>query len=292
MSVYLGTGGEVELLREFQGNVGFNGQIRPSDVNVNRKRLSFDFTPGTLLTGDQLELKTTDGLALSCFDNYFKPGRKTFIHVDELGGLRFYNTFAGAINGSFSDAISLAVPGGTLSVVARVRNDNYRVLAQVRGFELNTQRETVDTTALSEEFRSRLSTLMSGSGSMTCLWEYTGSASKELPQYLLNLVLRTEVGSAFQAKFYLKDAEGTTGKANDRIWYQVEAVITACAVQFLPSDAVEFTADFVTTGKISLKTAILQSSYVLQEDSDKLILDQALGQDPDAAKLLLESSET
>ena len=101
----------------------------------------------------------------------------------------------------------------------------HRVLAQVNGFELNTERETVDTTALSEEFRSRANTLISGSGRMNAFWEYTGDTAKELPHYLLELALRTKVGSQFQRQV-LHKASGLQPKPaaranDDEIWYEV-----------------------------------------------------------------------
>ena len=47
MSVYLGTHGEVELQREFNGGSLFS-TINTGDVNVTKKRFSFDFDHGQL----------------------------------------------------------------------------------------------------------------------------------------------------------------------------------------------------------------------------------------------------
>jgi len=100
-----------------------------------------------------------------------------------------------------------------------IENIDFKLLAQVNSYELNTERETVDTTTLSDEFRSRISTLMSGSGRMSCFWEYRGDTVNELPQYLVQLALRTKVGSQFKARFYLKtigyNPSGEAAAAND-----------------------------------------------------------------------------
>lgn len=286
MSIYLGTSGKIELLRQFDGTE-LTSVVNTSDVNVTRKRLSFDFQRGQLITGDQIEITSTNNAALSFIGSYTKTSVKKYINVDGIGGIRLYDSFADAINGLITNATTLATPASNIPIRVAVENSDFRLLAQVKGFELNTERETVDTTALSEEFRSQLSTLMSGSGSMTCFWEYTGERTNDLPQYLLQLILRTKVGSSFRGKFYLKAATGSTGDLNDEIWYEFQGVLTACALQFVPDEAVEITADFITTGAIDLRAVLTPTAALLQEDGDDIRLDQ-----DGAAKLLLESTET
>ena len=290
MSIYLGTHGKVELRREF-GEADLRSVINPSDVNPIRKRLSFDFKRGQLITGDQVEITSTNGAALSFINSYSKTSIKRFINVDALGGIRFYTTFANAVNGGIANAETLATPGANVPIKVVVQNADFRVLAQVNGFELNTQKEVIDTTVLSDEFRSQVSSVMSGSGNMSCFWEYTGETVQDTPQYLLQLILRTKVGSQFSARFYLKSSNynpsGIAANANDEIWYEFEGVLTSCALQFNPSSTVQFTADFVTTGEIRLNVQLERSNKVLQEDSDDILLDQ-----DSTAKLLLESSDT
>jgi len=286
MSIYLGTSGKIELLRKFDGTE-LTSVVNTSDVNAARKRLSFDFQRGQLITGDQIEITSTNEAALSFIDSYAKTSVKKYINVDGIGGIRLYDNFADAINGLITNATTLATPASNIPIRVAVENSDFRLLAQVKGFELNTERETVDTTTLSEDFRSQLSTLMSGSGSMTCFWEYTGERTNDLPQYLLNLILRTKVGSHFRGKFYLKAATGNAADLNDEIWYEFEGVLTACALQFTPDEAVEITADFITTGAIDLRAVLTPTAALLQEDGDDIRLDQ-----DGAAKLLLESTET
>ena len=163
-------------------------------------------------------------------------------------------------------------------------------LGRVQSYELNTQRETVDTTTLSDEFRTRIGTMMSGSGRMACEWEYTGDTAKELPHYLLELALRTRVGSSFEGRFYLKtngyNPGGHTNASDDQIWYEVNGVITACAVQFTPNQMVQITADFITTGSIQIRMKLVTPDDIVQEDGSELRLDQ-----DSTAKLLLETDQ-
>ncbi len=277
MSVYLGTYGQVELQRQFDGG-DLRSTINPSDVNATKKRFSFDFEHGQLLSGDQIEITSTDGTALDFIDRYTKTSVKKFIHVDELDGIRLYDSFAHAVNGGTTNATALATPSNDLPIRVSVANAGYLVLAQVNGFELNTERETVDTTTLSDEFRNRISTLMSGSGRMSAFWEYTGNTSQELPNYLVELSLRTRVGSQFKARFYIKrtthNPGGVAANDNDEVFYEFTGVLTGCAVQFAPDNTVQVQADFITTGTIQLRMNLEVPSKLLQEDTDEILLEQ------------------
>lgn len=277
MTVYLGTFGKVELQREFDGSE-ITGTINSSDVNATGKRFSFDFDHGQLLSGDQIEITSTNAAALAFIDSYTDSSVKKFIHVDELDGIRLYNSFAHAVNGGTANAVALAAISSDIPIKVKVANAERRLLAQCNGYELNTERETVDTTTLSDEFRSRISTLMSGSGRMSCFWEYTGNTSDELANYLLELQIRTRVGSQFKARFYLKtdayNPSGVAANANDNIWYEFSGVLTSCAVQFSPSNSVQITADFITTGSIQIRMDLEPVDKMLQEDNGEILLEQ------------------
>lgn len=281
MSVYLGNFGEVELKREFDGSE-LRGTVNPSDVNVTAKRFSFDFDHGQLISGDQVEITTTgisEGASLGFIDSYTQSSIKKYVHVDELDGVRLYDTFALAVAGGSTNAVALATTTNLLEVRVVVMNATFRVLGRVQSYELNTQRETVDVTTLSDDFRNRIGTLMSGSGRMACEWEYTGDTARELPHYLLELILRTKVGSTFSGRFYVKTASynpaNHTDATDDAIWYQVRGVLTACAVQFMPNRMVQITADFITTGPVELRMELEPIDLLLKDqDGDELLLDQ------------------
>ena len=289
MTVYLGTHGKVELKRAFDGGV-VSSTIKADDVNATAKRFSFDFDHGQLLTGDQIEITSTDDSALDFIDSYTDSSVKKFIYVDELDGIRLYDSFANAVAGGKTNATSLAAPGNDIPVEVEVKNASHRVIAQVNSFEINTERETVDTTSLSDEFRTRVNTLISGSGRINAFWEYTGDTTNELPNYMMELALRTRVGSNFEGRFYLKvkdyNPSGVTARLNDEIWYQANGIITAAAVQFAPDNTVQITADFVTTGEIQLRMDLEVADTTLTEGGDEVVLDQ-----DDTASLDLDSDE-
>ena len=286
MTVYLGTHGEIELKRVFDGGT-LQSTIDVADVNVTEKRFSFDFEHGQLLTGDQIEITSTDGSALDFIDSYTDSSVKKFIFVDELDGIRLYNSFAHAVEGGTTNAVTLATPGDAIPIEVIVESVAPRLLAQVNSFEINTERETVDTTVLSDEFRSRVNTLISGSGRISAFWEYTGNTSQEVPMYLYELAHRTKVGSNFVGRFYIKkngyNPSGVAARLDDEVWWNVEGIITAAAIQFSPDSTVQITADFITTGEVKLTIKTETPEALLQEDSGEIRLDQDSG-----AKLLLQ----
>lgn len=287
MTVYLGSFGEIKLKRVFDGGALLS-QLDVGDVNVTEKRFSFDFEHGQLLTGDQIEITATDGTALDFVNSYTQSSIKKFIHVDQLDGVRMYNTFAEAVTGGKANAVTLAAPGNSIPIKVVVQSTTPRVLAQVTSYEINTERETVDTTTLSDEFRSRVNTLISGSGRISAFWEYTGNQEQEVPNYLFELAHRTSIGSNFVGRFYLKRAQycpdgADPFRSEDQIWWQVEGIITNAAVQFSPDNTVEITADFITTGDLQLKMSTEFTDALLQEDAGDIRLDQ-----DGAAKLLLQ----
>ena len=296
MAIYLGSKGRVELQRTFGGREIVT-TIDNAEVVATKKRLGFDAASrgdtSELITGDELEIRADSNLVFISGYTSVKSG-KFFIHCDELGGIRLYATYAHAVSGGTTNAISLVAQsaGWSLDVRLTVQNAIHRILGQVTSYELNTSAAVVDTTALSEDFRNSISGILSGSGRLEALWDYrdtTGSGEYETAQYLHQLILRSEIGSAFNAHFYLKvdgyDPSGAgSSVANDVIWYDVQGVITNTAIGFDMSQAVKMTADFVTTGKINLKVMTAAEYKLLQENTDFILLEQDA-----TANLLLEA---
>ena len=112
MAVYLGNFGRVTLRRKSDQGA-LESVINPSDVNTTRKRFSFDFDQGYLITGDQIEITSTNGATLAWVStagwaNGTKQANgKWYVNVDELGGIRLYSSFVNAVNGGSANAIAL-----------------------------------------------------------------------------------------------------------------------------------------------------------------------------------------
>jgi len=285
MSVYLGSYGLVELRRSSEPPEK-TSIVNPGDVNTSRRRFSFDFDTGFLHSGDQIEIRSTNGANLAFVAasgwvvNAVQSAGSWYIHVDELGGIRLYDTFDKAIDGQQNQAIVLISIAVDIPIAVRIVNLVPRILAQCTYFELNTTREAVDTTALGDEFRSQYSSLISGSGNFRAYWDYLPTYAKETTaesaNYLLQLAVRTEVGSKFGAKFYLKvgNEDGSKTTFDDEIWYEIDGVIIQAGVNFSVEDAVQISADFVTTGPIRLLARTTPSDKVLQENAGDIRLEQ------------------
>lgn len=296
MAVYLGNIGNVELTRKSLG-ASKESLVNPDDVNAVRKRFSFDFDEGFLISGDLVEITTTDGTNLDFIDKSgwqyeeVQDSGAWYVFIDDLGGIRLYQTFDDSLEGTRELAVALNDITRDIPISVTIKDRGGRLLACVTDYELNTNRETIDITALSDEYRQQFSSLMTGSGRLTAQWDYGNIGDVEPVHYLMQLVLRTEIGSVFGAKFYIK-SEDTSPAAgafdvtqiNDALWWEFDAVVTNSATSFSPGDIIVSTIDFITTGPIRLKARTAPQRRLLQESGDPLLLEQG-------GYLLLETEE-
>ena len=257
MAIYLGYTGLVELTRS-SIDEEFISSINPSDVNATRDSFSFDFPEGMLLTGDQLEITATDGGALNFVTSRTLSSGKWFINVDRVGSIYLYTTFPNAVAGGATGRVPLSTPNRTIPIRVKVANTTGRVLGNVTSYELNTSRDAVDVTEIGDEFKRQYGTLISGSGSIQCFFDYTNTSytatlsSPERSIYVHQLIMRQQLGSEFKAKLYLIRAN-TGALATDQVWYEFNALVTNVAMAFDPSEPVRSTIQFVTTGEIKLR---------------------------------------
>lgn len=287
MGIYLGNIGNIEITRKSDGSPK-ESLVNPSDVNASRDRFSFDFDESYLIAGDLVEFTTTDGTNLDFVssagwaDGTVQPSGNWYIFIDELGGIRLYDNFDDSLEGSTAGLIPLVDIARDIPISVVVRDRDSRLLASITDYELNTNRETVDITALSDEYRQQYSSLITGSGSLTAQWDYVNEASNEPVNYLMQLVLRTEIGSGFHAKFYIKSANtDASGGAfigtqmNDALWWEFDAIVTSSATSFAPSDIIVSRIDFVATGAIRLRAQTTTGRRLLQENGSPLKLEQS-----------------
>tara|TARA_B100000965_G_scaffold400671_1_gene423035 strand:- start:892 stop:1758 length:867 start_codon:yes stop_codon:yes gene_type:complete len=285
VAIYFGSNGLVELKRDTMSS-GLVTTLDPNDVNVTKRRFSVDFQTSSLITGDQVDIATVDGTALELCDGHSYSGIRRYIHVDEVGGIRLFTSFALALDGKQSDATVLTVPSEGKQIRITTRNNRYRCLANIKDFEITTSRETVDLTNLGDEFKSQFDRgLISGQGSLNCLWQhqylmcdpnYTTNAP-EFPSYLAQLILRMEQGADFKGQFYIY----YNGSADSNsIWYEADCLVSNVAVSVQVEGVISTKIDFVTSGPFQLRSGLPQQSllqdtgdFILQEDGSKLSLE-------------------
>lgn len=280
MAVYLGTHGVIELTRTSEDRA-LQSTLDPADVNTTAKRFSFDFGNNRFMTGDLLEitrLTTTGAISTSNLDfvaaasfpgGAQSPQGQWYVNVDAANGVRLYQTWSAALLGSATDAATLQTPATNYPIRVELKNNQRKILGEVIEYELNTNRETADVTSLGENFRNRISTMISGSGSCTAFWNYQSFATEnrnltrfdnEVSNYLHQLVLRQELGATFKARFYLKTRTATpytkpgSVPEADQIFYDITAIITDVGVAFAADEPVRSRINFITTDEIVLRS--------------------------------------
>ena len=276
MGVYFGQSGEIALKRDAL-QAALQTKLDPFDVNTSTKRFSVDHSSGSLLTGDEVEIETVDGSNLELVSGHNYPDGKWFLNVDPVGGIRLFNSFSKAIEGLTANALTLATPSSAKDITIKTRNERYRHVANVRDFEMTTSREQVDLTNLGDEFRNQYEAgLISGQGTMSCIWEHsydTGDrkneygSDPEFPFYLAQLIVRTQQGSDFDGLFYIYRDPNNSAK---NVYYEANCIITNVAVSVTPAEVIETRVEFITNGVIRLKTGDT-AGYLLQENADKVL---------------------
>jgi len=296
LSVLLGHVGEVQLRRSARDE-DYHSVIVPSDINTKSNRFSFEFETGMLLTGDLVEIKALDKQPLDFVDpsGWFVPGiypdGKWFVHVDGVGGINLYMDFDEAVSGEVQGRVKLRVPKRKIPISIKVHDNVDRIVGQVTDFQLNTNRDAVDVTELGDDFRQQYSSLISGSGQVTCYFDYERRRCDELsrasdgviemPVYLHALLLRTRLGSEFWARLTLAGRGpkpmGYRVDLDDEVWYEFSALVTNVAIAFEATQPVRSVIDFVTTGEIRLRTKMV-TNYLVQEDGySRLRVEKMLG---------------
>ena len=280
MSVYFGSTGFIELKRDAL-NSDIETRLDPEDVNTSRKRFSVDKVLGSLITGDQVEIETVNGSNLELLSGHNFPDLRKYIHIDDVGGIRLYNTFATALAGEVTDALTLTAPSSTKDILIRTRNTRFRPIAKITEFEITTTRDTVDITNLGEEFRKQYENgLISGQGTIQTIWQHRnfqndtpGFASPEFPVYLSQLLVRMQQGADFEGRFYVYH---DPSQSTNSVWYQSRCVVTNVAVNVPATGLVEARIEFITNSEIRLHNGV-PPSFLLLESSDKILQEDGEG---------------
>lgn len=282
MTFFLGTKGNIRLRRGASIKMGeLSDSISPDDVNTDLMRLSFDSALDNLITGDRVTLSTSDARGLVCFaaaawvEGFIQSSISAYVHVNAAGGLRFFRSFEDAVNNVRANELPVAAfSAPAIAVQLVVKDATYNVLGNVVDYTLATDRAAIDATALNDKFRQLYSAgVLSGSGSITCAFDYATSGVTETPLLMLQLIQRLDIGSEFDCALYLTDR--SVDETVDSVFYDLTAMVTKAGVEVRAGDIINCTIDFVTTGEIRLQLG-QPSGYVLKEDDDKVRFEQSL----------------
>lgn len=278
--IYLGGAGLVRVQRIAASS--FSSVIDSSAVNTVANRLELDFPVNTFTTGDRITVTRVGGGALDFIDGNTANTVTVYVNVDGIGGLKFYVNWADSLNNSDNN-YTLVAPGATYTATFELIGDGIRTFGQVTSYTLSTDRATADVTSLGDAFQKNTSTLISGSGSMECFWDFgTNGSEVETAMYFHQLVLRQQLGSAFKAALVIKQegyqsSQDVITADTQGLYYMITGLITNIAMSFEPSEPIRSTVEFITTGLIALRYGTLTGDLLLQEDGDQLLLEQGSG---------------
>ena len=278
MTYFIGHYGKIKLKRQSQ--TAFTTFVSPDDVNTTLNRFGFDGSLENLLTGDQLVIRTNDPRGLDFMPSSTWPGGGgatlneivLYSNINAMGGIRLFNNFLDAINNTRANEYPLeAFTGAPIEISVRILGSIERVLGDVNGFSFNTDRESIETTSLNDKFKRMYSAgLISGGGSIDCLFGTATGGQVENSLLMLQLINRVELGSEFSCFLQLVDNTTTLYSTAKNIYYEFDAVITKSGVEVRADALISCAIDFVTTGEIKLLIGE-PSGYILKEDTDKVL---------------------
>lgn len=279
MTYFLGSAGNVRLRRNSE-NV-LTTIVKDADTVPVLNRIGIEGATDNLLTGDKVTLSTDDPRGLVFFpvgswvdgEGVTQTDFSAFINVNSAGGIRFFPTFQSAVNNIRAEEYTIQnFAGDPLPVQVLVRDLSANVLGDVTSYEFNTDREALETTALSDKFKRMYSAgLISGSGKIDCIFSSQTSGVKETPLLALQLINRVDIGSEFDCLLSITDSDNDPSQLD--IFYEFSAMVTRSGLQVEASELITCSIDFVTTGEIKLLVG-RPSGYILKEDDDRITLNQ------------------
>ena len=276
MTFYLGNYGNIRLRRGTDPVLGsISSVIEIDDVSTVLNRVGFESGYENLLTGDRVDLTTTDSRGLAFIPasnwsvNQIQDTFSCFIHVNEVGGLRLYPSFEDAINNTRSNEIALQpFTGAALNIKLTIRDIKFNLLGMVSQFEFNASRDAIEVTTLSDKYKKQYDAgLLSGSGRIECAFNYASTGIEEAPLLLLQIIQRLDIGSAFDLALYLTDKAVDPSLQN--LFYLLTAVPTNTGISLRSGEIITCTIDFVTTGETRLIFGV-PSDYLLKQDDDRI----------------------
>lgn len=286
MTFFVGHTGFVRLRRRKIEESELEFTVKAGEVNTILNRLYFDGSEENLLTGDQVFISTRDPRGLAFFSPsawptslQVRPFLRAYINVNAIGGIRFFDRFNDAVNNDRDAEIALSPNfDAPIDIAIVVRDSRFNTLGSVVSYEMNTDRGAIETTSLSDKFRQQYSAgLISGSGSIECLFSYETVLNEETPLFLLQTIQRLDVGSELGMLLSLSPTNEPRSSlfaaSDNEIYYDLQAVITKAGVTVTADRLISCSIDFLTTGDLKIKVGI-PTEYILKEDTDLIELEE------------------
>jgi len=280
-NIVVGTYTNVPFVAYPSDQVG-SGDSGPTPTTIAQATIVVtEYTAGTGLGNVTSVTITSVGAGYEACD--YKTDALVYVHVDEMGGLRLFDSFAKSLSGLKTDSFELVAPTQQYLVEIKTRNAMFRNLAQTTEYSFTTSRESIDTTRLGDEFRRQHEGgLITGQGRLTCVWDFRfrdgdttpvmredrAGAHPEFAQYLSQLCLRIKEGANFAAKFfiYYPGDDATTIDNEPSVWYEVMCQVTNSVMDVSVDRIITTEIEFVATSIFGLMSD-KPPMYILTEQT-------------------------
>ena len=271
---FTGQDGCVRLRR--RTTTPYTTEVDSSDVSTTLNRFGFDRSELNIITGDRVELQTSDPRGIA-----WLPTEAFYANVNADGGIRAFPSYEAALNNDRAQEYGLTgFSGSPIPVTVSVRDTSYEPLAAVVGYTFDTDRATLDATALGDAFQVQLGQgLISGTGTIDCFFDYRRQMScgpgaeviGELPVLLLQTIYRFDLGSEFSAILQLAPRTDES----EPVYYEVQAVATRTGVVVNRDGLIQCSVNFVSTGPFRLIVGQptdldAATAYILKEDEGRI----------------------
>ncbi|MGL4909748.1 MAG: hypothetical protein ACRC4J_00905 [Cetobacterium sp.] len=259
MSVLIGSSGVIEITRSYKTDFKITFTVSAPLIDTTNRWLTLDAPD--LVTGDRCVITSISTLFLLRTPAVLST--TAYVFNDGISKLRFYDTYADAIAGKLDNALPLtAAATGSTTITPEVVIP--RILGEMTGWTLDTNRASLDTTQLGEDFGTSIAGLITGQGSLEGSFSYENCVATALEQefysdmvsgdlepsvILHQLLLRVEQGGEFTGTFYLL-------KNSDRqVFQRATCLITGASIRCSSAGVITSSIAFVTKGEIQLAIA-------------------------------------
>lgn len=131
----------------------------------------------------------------------------------------------------------------------------WQVVCDLANWSLDLSADSIDTSVVGEKFGEAVKSIVTGGGSLEFMVDRKNKTELQADSNtILHLLMMTEQGCKANAQFYMiSNASESCNALSGDLYYQADILITNIALNLRPQEIVAGTANFVSTGAISLK---------------------------------------
>lgn len=244
---WLPTDNVVFVYKDGGSYTSLSGYLHRSELD----RVTFHTTPEGALNNDPATV-----ISLSAVD----PGPMAIASAGTSGQTTTLTSYLNTLTPAPTAETSLQAAPSTYNTYKAAGGSVTPWLLQgmLKSYRLNTSGNAVDTTGLGDYFSESVKTLVSGDGTLDFVINLFEQADLADSDPLLRAALLLGAGSEARGRFYLREPRPDLVDYGGRVpfrgalFYEAKLIVTDCVVDCAADDIITGSADFVTTGPISL----------------------------------------